>query len=102
LILSSGLFAAGEALWVLSYLLAESSPLLPARAIWVWPLTWGLCTGIAVGLRSLAGRLTKPGTRDGKLAGGLLADLFGRTMLLGLPVLVIFFAGASVVASLPD
>ena len=100
--LSGGLFAVGEALWVTSWLVAESAPLLPVRALWVWPLCWGLCTGTAVGLRSLSKRLTAPGSRDGALAGGLLADLFARVMLLGLPLLVIFFAGASVVASLPD
>lgn len=99
LLLSLALAGGGEVLWVLSWMRAEGAPLLPARAIWVWPLTWAVCLGVASALAWWAPRATAPDMRGMALAGGMLAQLLSRVLVLGVPLLVLFFAAASVVAS---
>lgn len=96
---SLGLALVGEALWLWSWSAAIGDPLLPARAVWVWPLVWVGCTASAWALTISAARLTRPGIRGFALAGGLISDLLGRVLLLGVPLLMCFFAAASVLAA---
>ena len=72
---------------------------MPARAIWVWPIVWVACTITAWGLGVAAARLTVPGREGAALAGGMLSELFERVLLLGVPLLMCFFAGLSVLAA---
>ena len=97
--LSFALAGAGEGLWILSWIRAEGEPLLPARAIWVWPLSWVVCLGVGSALAWWAPRVTGRDMHGMALAGGMLAQLLSQVLMLGVPLLVLFFAAASVVAS---
>ena len=99
LLVSLALAGAGEGLWVLSWVLAEGEPLLPARAIWVWPLSWVVSLGVGSALAWWAPGATGRDMRGMALVGGMLAQLVSRVLVLGVPLLVLFFAAASVVAS---
>lgn len=99
LIGSTGLALLSEGLWVWSWLIATGEPALPARAIWVWPIIWAGCTIAAWTFGVVAQKLTVPGTKGGALACGMLSELFARVLLLGVPLLVCFFAGLSVLAA---
>ena len=99
LIGSAGLAVLSESLWVWSWLIATGNPALPARAIWVWPIVWVGCTLAAWGLSAVAQKLTAPGSMGGVLACGMLSELFGRVLLLGVPLLMCVFAVLSVLAS---
>jgi len=96
---SAGLALLSEGLWLWSWLAATGDPALPARAIWVWPIVWVGCTMAAWGLGAAAARLTAPERQGVALAGGMLSELFARVLLLGVPLLMCFFAGLSVLAS---
>jgi hypothetical protein len=96
---STGLAALAQGLWVWSWLSASGAPALPAAAVWAWPMVWVTCGLGAWGLSALATRWTQPGTQGAPLAAGMLSELLSRVLLLGVPLLMCFFAGLSVLAS---
>ena len=97
--LSIALGAVAQVLWLWSWLVAVGAPALPARAIWVWPIVWAICAGSAWGLSVAGNALTKEGTQGLALAGGLISTLLARVLLVGVPLLMCFFAAASVMAA---
>ena len=88
----SGVLATcAEALWLWSWLAATGAPQLPATAIWLWPVAWVSGTGIATTLLHVG---------DGRTSAmAMCCTLVGRVLALGLPMVVVFFALASVFAS---
>jgi hypothetical protein len=99
LLLSLLLAGGGEVLWLMSWMRAQGAPQLPARAIWSWPLSWVACLALGCALSWFASKATTQGMQGMALAGGMMAQLLSRVLVMGVPLLVLFFAVASLLSS---